>query len=181
MLSNSDEPEPSWLKPQLELKYFQLGSARDLFASARTQIFQLENQIIDIFCCPDKKSWSYIQKNFSSTMFYEKIGTFDFINPHFKDSYHKNSSNSKDYHQYGFFWVPKTLLLEEILYVSKKTQLGFSSKIKVLQLGQARHGSEPSQLGSSWKIPARAHHYNLTYTFILYFLASTTFGGQGRI
>ena len=71
-----------------------LGSARDLFASARTQIFQLENQIIDIFCFPDKKSWSYIQKDFSNTMFYEKIGTFDFINPHFKDSYHENSSNS---------------------------------------------------------------------------------------
>jgi hypothetical protein len=39
----SDEPEPSWLEPQLELKYFQLGSARlvtillqlGLFFSAR--------------------------------------------------------------------------------------------------------------------------------------------------
>jgi hypothetical protein len=30
-------------------------------------------------------------------MFYEKIGTFDFINQRFKDSYHKNSSNSMDY------------------------------------------------------------------------------------
>ena len=28
---SSDEPEPSWLEPQLELKDFQLGSARDLF------------------------------------------------------------------------------------------------------------------------------------------------------
>ena len=27
----SDEPKPSWLEPQLELKDFQLGSARDLF------------------------------------------------------------------------------------------------------------------------------------------------------
>ena len=27
----SDEPEPSWLEPKLELKDFQLGSARDLF------------------------------------------------------------------------------------------------------------------------------------------------------
>jgi hypothetical protein len=34
----------------------------------------------------------------------------------------------------------------------KKFQLGFSSEIKVPQLGSAR-------LGSSRKIPARAHHY----------------------
>ena len=27
----SDESEPSWLEPQLELKDFQLGSTRDLF------------------------------------------------------------------------------------------------------------------------------------------------------
>ena len=30
-LSTSDESEPSWLEPELELKDFQLGSARDLF------------------------------------------------------------------------------------------------------------------------------------------------------
>ena len=30
-LPTSDEPEPSWLEPYLELKDFQLGSARDLF------------------------------------------------------------------------------------------------------------------------------------------------------
>ena len=30
-LKDSAEPEPSWLEPQLELKDFQLGSARDLF------------------------------------------------------------------------------------------------------------------------------------------------------
>jgi hypothetical protein len=30
-ISNSDESEPSWLEPELELKDFQLGSARDLF------------------------------------------------------------------------------------------------------------------------------------------------------
>ena len=51
-----DEPEPSWLEPLLELKYFQLGSARDHFASARTYFFQLENQKIGIFCCPEKKN-----------------------------------------------------------------------------------------------------------------------------
>ena len=27
----SDESEPSWLEPELDLKNFQLGSARDLF------------------------------------------------------------------------------------------------------------------------------------------------------
>ena len=31
----SDESAPSWLEPELELKDFQLGSARDLFLSAR--------------------------------------------------------------------------------------------------------------------------------------------------
>ena len=31
----SDESEPSWFEPYLELKDFQLGSARDLFCSAR--------------------------------------------------------------------------------------------------------------------------------------------------
>jgi hypothetical protein len=30
-IATSDESEPSWLEPELELKNFQLGSARDLF------------------------------------------------------------------------------------------------------------------------------------------------------
>ena len=34
-LSSSDEPEPSWLEPGLEVNNFQLGSARGLFHSAR--------------------------------------------------------------------------------------------------------------------------------------------------
>jgi hypothetical protein len=36
-LSTSNEPEPSWLEPKLELKDFQLGSARlvTLFTAAR--------------------------------------------------------------------------------------------------------------------------------------------------
>ena len=37
MMVTSDEFEPSWLEPQLELKDFQLGSARDLFQSARNR------------------------------------------------------------------------------------------------------------------------------------------------
>ena len=36
-LPNSDESEPSWLEPELELKDFQLGSACDLFPSARNR------------------------------------------------------------------------------------------------------------------------------------------------
>ena len=48
-------------------------------------------------------------------MFYEKVGTFDFINFRFKNSYHKNSSNSTDFYQYRFFWVQKTVLLEDPL------------------------------------------------------------------
>jgi hypothetical protein len=37
MVNNSDESEPSWLEPELELKDFQLGSARlvTFFPSAR--------------------------------------------------------------------------------------------------------------------------------------------------
>ena len=41
----------------------------------------------------------------------------------------------------------------------KKFQLGFSSEIKVPQLGSARLGTFIARLGSSRKIPARAHHY----------------------
>ena len=49
----SDESEPSWLEPQFELKHFRLGSARDLFSSARFFFFQLENQKSAIFYCQD--------------------------------------------------------------------------------------------------------------------------------
>jgi hypothetical protein len=42
-------------------------------------------------------------------------------------------------------------------------QLGFSSEIKVAQPGSARLGTFIARLGSSRKIPARAHHYYLTY------------------
>jgi hypothetical protein len=57
------------------------------------------------------------------------------------------------------------ILIEEIVSLSRpfflggkwvkkiSVQLGFSSKIKVPQLGSA-----PCYLGSSRKIPARAHH-----------------------
>ena len=39
----SDESEPSWLEPELELKDFQLGSARDLFLiSSKSKINQNE-------------------------------------------------------------------------------------------------------------------------------------------
>jgi hypothetical protein len=34
-IASSDESDPSWLEPGLELNNFQLGSARDLFHSAR--------------------------------------------------------------------------------------------------------------------------------------------------
>ena len=39
MADSSDESEPSWLEPELELKDFQLGSARlvAFFSSARNQ------------------------------------------------------------------------------------------------------------------------------------------------
>ena len=43
----SDEPEPSWLEPQLELKDFQLGSARDLFPfSSKSKIGRKRAEIL---------------------------------------------------------------------------------------------------------------------------------------
>ena len=49
----SDESEPSWLEPELELKDFQLGSARDLFRfSSKLKIVQNELKftfIINLF------------------------------------------------------------------------------------------------------------------------------------
>ena len=55
-----------------------------------------------------------------------------------------------------FFLGPKNLTIKGY---QKKIQLGFSSKIKGPQLGPARLGTFIARLGSSWKIPARAHHY----------------------
>ena len=40
-------------------------------------------------------------------------------------------------------------------------QLGFNSKIEVPQLGSNRLGNFVARLGSSWKIPARTHHFYL--------------------
>jgi hypothetical protein len=47
----SDESEPSWLEPELELKDFQLGSARDLFPfSSKSKIGRkrAENLILNL-------------------------------------------------------------------------------------------------------------------------------------
>ena len=46
-------------------------------------------------------------------------------------------------------------------------QLGFSSEIKVPQLGSARLGTFIARLGSSRKIPARAHHYQVPINDVL--------------
>ena len=43
-------------------------------------------------------------------------------------------------------------------WLKKNFQLGFSSEIKVPQLGLARLGTFIARLGSSQKIPAWAHH-----------------------
>ena len=46
-LKSSDESEPSWLEPQLELKDFQLGSARDLFPfSSKSKIGRKRVEIL---------------------------------------------------------------------------------------------------------------------------------------
>ena len=46
-LDSSDGSEPSWLEPELELKDFQLGSARNLFLfSSKSKIGQNEPKIL---------------------------------------------------------------------------------------------------------------------------------------
>ena len=52
-------------------------------------------------------------------------------------------------------------MVEKNCDICRNFQLGFSSKIKVPQLGSARLGTFIARLGSSRKIPARAHHYKL--------------------
>ena len=48
----------------------------------------------------------------------KKKWTFDFLDPRFTKLYHKNSSNRTDFYSDGFFLVPKTVLLEEFLYLA---------------------------------------------------------------
>ena len=46
----SDESEPSWLEPELELKDFQLGSARDLFPfCSKLKIGRKRDEILRMF------------------------------------------------------------------------------------------------------------------------------------
>ena len=46
----SDESAPSWLEPELELKDFQLGSARDLFLfSSKSKIGRNEPKFLFFF------------------------------------------------------------------------------------------------------------------------------------
>ena len=54
--------------------------------------------------------------------------------------------------------------LINILFV-KNCQLGFSSKIKVPQLGLTRLGTFTARARSSRKIPAQTHHYCLALVF----------------
>ena len=50
MVCISDGSEPSWLEPELELKDFQLGSARDLFLfSSKTKIGRKRAEIFIFF------------------------------------------------------------------------------------------------------------------------------------
>ena len=47
----SDESEPSWLKPELKLKDFQLGSARDLIPfSSKSKLGQKQAEIFNLCC-----------------------------------------------------------------------------------------------------------------------------------
>ena len=48
----------------------------------------------------------------------QKKGTSDLSKTQFTSLYHKNSSNSTDFYQDGFFLAPKTVLLEDFLYTS---------------------------------------------------------------
>ena len=56
----SDESEPSWLEPELELKDFQLGSARDLFPfSSKSKIGRKQAEILMITLISRKKLGGY--------------------------------------------------------------------------------------------------------------------------
>ena len=59
-LTVSDESEPSWLEPELELKDFQLGSARDLFPfSSKSKIGRKQAETFIFF----KFSFTYVAKS----------------------------------------------------------------------------------------------------------------------
>ena len=53
--------------------------------------------------------------------------------------------------KFAFFWYT----------YCQNCQLGFSSKIKVSQLGSTRLGTFTARARSSRKIPARTHHYHV--------------------
>ena len=57
----SDESEPSWLEPELELKDFQLGSARlvAFFSSARKRLLAETSRNFDFL----KKNFIYVAKS----------------------------------------------------------------------------------------------------------------------
>ena len=74
-----------------------------------------------------------------------------YMNEYEIDKNHDIQAKS-DNKKLGKKWVKKIVIF---------CQLGFSSKIKVPQLGLARLGTFIARLDSSRKIPARAHHYHL--------------------
>ena len=117
-----------------------LGSARDLFPSARTYFFQLENQKIAIFCLELKKL--HTQKLFS-TMFYEKREFLTSKIPVLRIHTIKTPLIVQIYITM-FFLGPKNLTIKGY---QKKIQLGFSSKIKVSQLGSTRNLHSSARAG----------------------------------
>ena len=66
----------------------------------------------------------------------KKKRTSDFSNPRFMSVYHRNSSNRTDFYKDGFILVPKTVLLEDLLYIQPE----FSQT----NLSRAKKGSQPN-------------------------------------
>ena len=72
--------------------------------------------------------------------------------------FHENSLKSQKVHENSLKLCSKFI---DNSRKSKKFQLGFSSDVEVPQLSSARLGTFIARLGSSWKIPARAHQYKV--------------------
>ena len=111
----------SWLKPQLKLKYFQLGSARGLLTVSSNFFFSLKIR----------------KSQFFATIFFltPKIGHFK------KKHYYLQQIRLKIIqflHKMTNFWIKKKKLQLKS-YLLKKILLVFSSKIKVPQLDSARN------------------------------------------
>ena len=149
-ISGSDEPEPSWLEPQLELKYFQLGSARLVTILLQLGLIFFSSKIRKLpFFAAQRKKMELKKATYKKTFqYYEKRGLLTSKISIFRIHTIKTPLI---FHQYVFFWVRENLIVNNI---KKKSSSVSAPKLKCPS--SAWLGSEPSQLGS-----ARAGNFRL--------------------